>query len=141
MNDTQLQELASLFFSMRQIIRSQLPQCKADPNAWLRFETMRFIENAGGPTMHDVAAYVRIKAPSATSLVGYLVGQGAVRAVSQKRDKRVKRLYLTAKGKRMLAEHRKRSNVTMRKVFEEFTDAELSALLGLLRRLSDIHAK
>lgn len=137
-NNKTLQELASLFFSTRQIIRGKLPQGKADPNAWLRFQTMRYIEDSNGPTMREVASYLRIKAPSATSLIAHLVGRGFVRRVAGK-DKRVTRLRLTPRGKKLLAGHDKRSNATMRTVFSQFTDAEVRELVRLLRHLRDIH--
>lgn len=136
--DSTLQELATLFFSTRQIIRGKLPEGKADPNAWLRFQTMRFIEDSKGPTMHDVAAYLRIKAPSATSLIAHLALKGSVRRIAGK-DKRVTRLFLTPRGKKLLAQHDKRSNATMRTVFSEFNAAEIRELVRLLRHLRDIH--
>jgi DNA-binding MarR family transcriptional regulator len=140
MNDNMLQELASLFFSTRQIIRGKLPEGKADPNAWMRFQTMRYIEDNEGPTMQDVASYLRIKAPSATSLIAHLVGHRFVRRIVGK-DKRVTRLYLTGLGKKKLAEHQKRSNITMRKVFSEFNESEVRELARILRHLRDIHEK
>ena len=138
MKDNILQELASLFFSTRQIIRGKLPEGKADPNAWLRFQTMRYIQDADGPTMHDVASYLRIKAPSATSLIAYLVRHGSVRRVAGK-DKRVTRLYLTPQGKKFLAAHQRRSNTTMREVFSEFSITDVHELVRILRHLRDIH--
>ena len=139
MNNSALQELASLFFSTRQIIRSRLPESAADPNAWMRFETMRFIEDTGMPTMQDVAGYLRIKAPSATSLIAHLAGKGFIRRHTGKSDKRVTRLMLTPKGKKALSEHQKRSNATLRKVFSEFADTEVRELARSLRHLRNLH--
>ncbi len=138
MNDKTLQELASLFFSTKQIIRAKLPEGKVDPNAWLRFQTMRYIEDSKGPTMHELAAYLRIKAPSATSLVAHLALRGFVRRIAGK-DKRVTRLYLTPRGRKLLAKHDKHSNAIMRTVFSGFTDGEIRELVRLLRHLRGIH--
>jgi len=139
MKDATFQELASLYFSTRQIIRAKLPGGKADPNAWMRFETMRYIEDANGPTMQDIADYLRIKAPSATSLVAHLARQNSVRRAVGTDDKRVTRLYLTSHGKKLLAEHRKHSVSVMRKVFADFKPDEVDELVRLLRHLRDIH--
>jgi DNA-binding MarR family transcriptional regulator len=140
MKDATYQELASLFFSTRQIIRSRLPESAADPNAWLRFQTMRFIEDNDAPTMQDVAMYLRIKAPSATSLIGHLAGKGCIRRRTNGRDKRVTRLVLTTRGKKVLAEHQKRSNATLRRVFSQFDRTEIRELARILRHLRDVHA-
>jgi len=139
MKDTALQELASLFFSTRQIIRSRLPGSAADPNAWLRFQTMRFIADSGEPTMQEVADYLRIKAPSATSLIGYLAGKKLVARRTSVRDKRITRLALTERGRKILAEHQKRSNMTLRRVFNDFPDSDVRELARILRRLRDMH--
>lgn len=139
MKDSAYQELASLFFSTRQIIRSRLPESAADPNAWLHFQTMRFIADSDTPTMQDVAAYLRIKAPSATSLIGYLADKGFISRLTGDRDKRVTRLALSARGKRVLAEHQKRSNTTLRTVFSQFDQAEVRELARILRHLRDMH--
>ena len=139
MKNSQLQELASLFFSTRQIIRSRLPEGAADPNAWMHFETMRFIEDSGAPTMQEVAAYLRIKAPSATSVIAHLAGKGFILRRAGERDKRVIQLVLTSRGKKALAAHQKRSDATMRKVFSEFADTEIRELASILRHLRDVH--
>jgi DNA-binding MarR family transcriptional regulator len=134
-----LNELPSLFFSMRQIIRSQFPDCKHDQNAWLRFETMRFIAENGGPTMQDLARYLHIQAPSATSLIAHLISHSSVRRIAEKKDKRVVRLYLTSRGKKQLVVHYRRSRGVMKKTFSEFSRDDLQQLVRILRRLRSIH--
>lgn len=138
MNDALFQQLASLFFSTRQIIRAKLPDGKADPNAWLRFQTMRYIEDSDGPTMQEVAAYLRIKAPSATSLVRHLVAQGKVRRTTGK-DKRFTRLLLTPRGKKILVECQRRSNDTLKEVFADFKPADVRELVRILAHLQHLH--
>lgn len=138
MKDATLQELAILFFSTKQIIRAKLPDGKADPNAWLRFQTMRYIEDADGPTMQNVADFLRIKAPSATSLIRHLVARGKVRRVAGK-DKRVTRLLLTPRGKKSLVECQKGSNATLREVFAQFKPDDVRELVRILSHLRDLH--
>ena len=140
MKNGTLQELSSLFFATRQIIRSQLPSGKADPNAWLRYETLRFIAESKGPTMHDVAAYLRITAPSATSFVKNLGAQGLIVRRGVLRDKRVTRIYLTRCGRSTLAAHSKRSVAALRRVFSKLNAAEIHELARVLRRLREVHS-
>ncbi len=139
MNKIQLRELSSLFFSMKQILRSQLPDQKVDPNAWLRYETMRHIRDAHGPTMHDVARYLRIKAPSATSQIAHLARAGLIVRKDEKADKRVVRIFLTARGKREVEQYESRSVVMMRATFSRLDDRELRSLVKILRHLQDVH--
>ncbi|HVM73492.1 MAG TPA: MarR family transcriptional regulator [Candidatus Paceibacterota bacterium] len=142
MNDSLFTELTSLFFTTRQIIKAQLPAARNhDPNAWLRFETLRFIAEMKEPTMQDVAGYLRIKAPSATSLVAHLAKSGFISRKSQVGDKRIVRITLTARGKKELRDYMARSAGTMRKAFSKLNDGEINRLVSILRHLRDIHQK
>ncbi len=133
-------ELAGLFFETRQIIRSRIPGSKtADPNAWLRCETVCYI-GANRPTMQDIARHLRVKPPSATSLVSTLARAGFVRREASA-DKRVVRISLTRKGERELAAYRTRCTKTMRVVFEKLGRNKTAQLAAILRRLRDIHAR
>ena len=140
MKDKRYTELASLFFTTRQIIKQQLPaNGKADPNMWLRLETLRFIAGAKEPTMHDVARYLRIKAPSATSLIAHLARLGFITRKGEDADKRVVRISLTAQGKSEVAAYLTRSTNMMHKAFSKLDNREIDELLKILGRLRDIH--
>ena len=137
--DKTLRELTSLFFTTRQIIRAELPGGKPNPNAWLRFETLRFIAELREPTMQDIARHLRVRAPSATSLVRNLVSAGLAARCTVRADKRVVRIQLTRHGVRALAAYQKRSTAIMHKVFSKLGKREIWVLASILRRLRDIH--
>jgi DNA-binding MarR family transcriptional regulator len=139
MNEKNFQELTSLFFGMRQAIRANLPQGQADPNAWMRCEALRFIEESGEPTMREVAKHLRVTAPSATSLVRKLSSLGWIKREPSGPDRRVVRIALTAAGRRELARYRTQAERTMRKVFSKLPERDLSHLRRVLRSLRDIH--
>lgn len=141
MKDDEFSELKSLFFSMKQIIRSRFPKdSDHDPNAWLRMEILQFIAQSKEPTMHDIAAYLCVRAPSATSLVNNLARAGSVRRQSGKGDRRTVRVALTKKGAAMLSGYSKNSARVMREVFSLLDEDELRQLVAVLRRLRDVHA-
>jgi DNA-binding MarR family transcriptional regulator len=132
-------ELSALFFSTRQIIRSNLRGEKPDQNAWLRCETLRFVDSAHNPTMHDIARRLRVTPPSATSLVIQLEKAGWVRREKRSGDKRVVRVSLTTRGKRSLAQYRKKATITMHRVFSKLPRREVDQLVGILRRVNEAH--
>ena len=140
MTKSNFQELSSLFFEMRQTIRANLPIGQADPNAWMRFETLCFIAENEKPTMQDIAKQLRVTAPSATSLIRKLSSLGWVERVPLETDKRVVRISLTKKGTKELAGYRRRSETTMRKVFSKLPERDLVHLIRALRSLRDIHS-
>lgn len=140
MTNDDFQELTSLFFKMRQNIRANLPQGQADPNAWMRCETLRFIDAYQPPTMQEIAKHLRITAPSATSLIRKLSSLGWIERKPSGSDKRVVRIALSAAGKRELRRYQAQSERTMRKVFSKLPESDLRQLKRVLRSLSDIHS-
>ncbi len=128
-------ELSGLFFETRQIIKQKMPQGhKTDPHAWMRLQTMQFIERHGFATMHDVADYLRIKAPSATSLIANLVARGMI-AREIGRDRREVRLSLTPLGKQTLTEYGTKSEEMMRNAFSTLDEREVGSLCSILKKL------
>lgn len=132
-------ECCPLFFETRQIIRQNLRGDKPDPNVWLRLETLRFIEEAGEPTMHDIARRLRIAAPSATSLIEHLSKKRWITRHKNPGDKRVVRITLTVAGKKTLAGYRERSTTTMRRVFSKLPERDVTELIRILRNVSEAH--
>lgn len=139
MDDKTFQELASLFFTTRQIIRQQLPGERPDPNAWLRSETLRFVAQSRNPTMLDIARHLRVRAPSATSLVAKLVSLGFLSRHGETSDKRVVHVLLTARGKRELRDYAKRSARIMRTVFSKLPPRDVREFARILRQLQQAH--
>ena len=141
MKDKTYQELSTLFFEMRQIIRQQQPlNGKADPNMWLRVETLRFIASVDGPTMRELAEFLRITAPSMTSLISHLEKRGLLRRSKAKEDKRTVHIHLTAKGRQELARYDARSAEKLRRVFGPLPKKDLQALLHIMREVKRLHA-
>jgi DNA-binding MarR family transcriptional regulator len=93
----------TLLFEVGRIIRRAMVTKQATAMPLSYIETLRFIEEKGKPTMRDVAAYLRIAAPSATAIVEALVSEGHLERSADGKDRRIVRLALTAKGARLLA--------------------------------------
>lgn len=128
-----LEELPELFFAMRQLIRGKVQHAHR-PNHWMRFETLRYI-GAGETTMQDLSRYLRVTAPSATSLVGGLVREGLVRRLRSGRDMRLVRLALTKRGRRRLDQYVADSTAVMAETFSEIDTRKLAALVEILRAI------
>lgn len=138
-NDYLFEQLGPLFFVTRQIIRDNLRGAKPDPNAWLRYETLRFIDETHEPTMQAIAKHLRVRAPSATSLIKHLIAMKFIVRAKQGTDKRVVRVALTEAGKKTLRGYRKRSAETMRRVFSKLPSEDVEALVRIFRRTRDAH--
>lgn len=128
----------SLFFAVRGAVRTTLAQGKRlDPYSWLRIETLKFIRSQETPTMGQVAEYLSITAPSATSLVSALVKEGLVRRQVSVKDRRASCLSLTPKGKRVLAATIARGTALLAELFGTLSPTELAAFTRALERILD----
>ncbi len=129
---------ASLFFAVRGVVRTKLAQGKQlDPSAWLRVETLKFIADHDKPSMRDIAAFLSITAPSATSLVGALMREGVVKRSTSRTDRRASELSLTPKGKALLAKKVARGTKLLGEIFSALSPAELAAFSRALERMKD----
>lgn len=140
MSDKLYRTLPNLFFTARQLMRSRVRSAgKSDPYGWMRLETLRFVDDNESATMHDVAKYLRITAPSATSLVHGLVKRGHLVRAAGKKDKRVVRLSLSRKGRKLLDTYITQSGGIMREVFSKLKPNDVRELARILQLLQDEH--
>lgn len=127
---------ASRFFAVRGVVRTKLAQGKKlDPSAWLYVETLKFISLHKRPSMREVADYLSITAPSATSLVRGLMKDGLVERAVSSLDRRTSELSLTKKGKAELAKTLRRGTKVLAEVFSVLSPKELEAFTAMLERI------
>jgi DNA-binding MarR family transcriptional regulator len=139
MKDT-YRRLPHLFFMTRQLMRSKVrAKGKTDPNAWMRFETLRFVAGREGATMHDIATYLRITAPSATSLIAGLGRRKLIARERDKKDKRITRLRVSVRGMRLLSEYERGSAALMRQIFSRMSPGDIRELVRILSALDGHH--
>jgi DNA-binding MarR family transcriptional regulator len=128
--------VVSLFFAVRRIMRTELAKGKElDPSTWPMIETMKFIADHDKPKMKDIADYLSITAPSATSLVNGLVKSGFVTSDTDRYDRRTSRIMLTTKGKIELKKAIAHGIQHLGKLFAVLSEAELVAFVGALERI------
>jgi DNA-binding MarR family transcriptional regulator len=131
-----LSRAISRFFEVRGLVRTKLAHGKKlDPSAWLRVETVKFIADKGNPRAKDVADYLSITAPSATSLLSGLARSGIIERRPDPADRRVQRVALTRKGKSLLEKKLARGAAILGELFAPLSDAELEAFTRTLERI------
>lgn len=131
-----LEELMPLMFGMRRLMRSKLaPDYHADPHAWLRLEVLRYIEDAGEPTMQDIAKNFRIAAPSATSLIAKLVQEGMATRKHGEKDKRIVCVCITRKGRAALLKKQVFARKVVHEIMHDIPESDLEFFISALRRV------
>lgn len=125
-------EILSLFLEMGRIIRKACLKDDAAALSLSALEALQFIELEDSPTMRDIAAHLRVAAPSATALVEHLVYEGFLIRSGDPKDRRVVRLSLSGKGKRVLRETTRRRVGVLRTIVGALKPGERKELARIL---------
>lgn len=136
MTSSKLERLVSLIFKAnREFHERDAHGGGVDPFTYIRLEAMRFISTEGSPTMKEVAAHLKVTAPSATSLVSGLVTSGYVVRKESDKDRRVVRLAMTAKGRKALESGMSKVASHMKRQLSCLEPEDIDTLIGIFERL------
>ena len=130
-------ELLPLMFEMGRLLKREMCRDGVDVASFLHIETLRYIEEQGMPSMRDIAEYLKIAPPSATTLINSFVKDGILERVEDAADRRIVRLKLSSKGRKILAEAmQKRAQAFSRLVahLSSHDSEELVRILSIITR-------
>lgn len=139
---TTLEKLISMIFTTSRLIRERSGnQEKIDPFSMLQLETLRYVDEKENPTMTEIADYLCITAPSATSLIDTLVKSKRLERIHDKADRRLVRLAVTSTGKEALTVGFKKITKRMQAVLSNLSEKERADLITILEKLSQTYSK
>jgi DNA-binding MarR family transcriptional regulator len=137
-----IEKVISLVFTTGRLMREKNEgRHKMDPNTVLQMETLRYVEDKGVPAMKDVARYLSIAPPSATSLIEHLVKTGLLQRIDDEKDRRITRLSITPRGHAALIRSRAQVHEHMKKILGRLDSNERSHLIHILEKLSKTYKK
>ena len=139
---TTLEKLVSMIFTTSRLIRERSGnQEKIDPFSILQLETLRYVDEKENPSMREIADYLCITAPSATSLINTLVKSKRLLRIHGKADRRLVRLAITPKGKEALVIGFKKIRKRMQTILSNLDEKEKADLIMILGKLSQAYSK
>ncbi len=132
------QSFIELMLDIKRQFRCAAPDRSRGPLARLtlgQLEALHFVGRQREVLMKDLADYLAITPPSATSLAANLAKLRLVRQSAGK-DRRQVHVSLTPQGTRLLRGTMRRRDRMLRALFVRLTEAEQRQLLGLIRKLT-----
>lgn len=142
MSTINLEKLVSMIFTTSRLIRERSGnEQKIDPFSILQLETLRYVDEKENPSMREIADYLCITAPSATSLINTLVKSKRLLRIHDKADRRLVRLAITPKGKESLVIGFKKITKRMQAVLSNLSEKERTNLIMILEKLSQTYSK
>lgn len=132
-------ELTSLMFAVGRLLRERA-MADGSTTSYLHIATLRYVAEKKQPLMREIAQYLRIAPPSATSLVNTLVKQGEISRIADEKDRRTVRLEVTARGHKTLHDGMRRKLDLMQRVIEGLSERERTELKNILEKIIRLSA-
>jgi DNA-binding MarR family transcriptional regulator len=111
--------------------------CKADEHGnMLQIHALVHIREKEGMTMKEMADYLKITSPSATSFVNRLVKLGWVQRITDAKNRKLVRLKVSPAGMRMLESKMAERKAEMRQVLSLLPSQDQKDLARILSTLS-----
>ena len=129
-----IEQLISLIYATR---RMMFEQKEAKTCSFLHLITLKYIKE-GSPLMKDLATFLGVAPPSATSLINNLAKDGLVRRSEDKIDRRIVRIEMTKKGEQYMQSHQKKTTEHMRNNLEKLSAKERDQLAAILKKISNV---
>lgn len=133
MESKNIDRLISLIFSTRRLMVES--GATPSPCSLLHAETLRFITEKRNPTMKEVALFLSITPPSATSLIDSLVKSKHIVRIQDSVDRRTVRLKITPEGKRAFTRACAQRKKNMKKIMSALNDYDRTSLITILEKL------
>ncbi len=125
----------SLIFSASRQIKEKYRDERKNSVSGMQLETLRYIKE-NDPLMKEIADYLCVAPPSATSLVNHLVKAGLAKRIRDGRDRRIVKLSITDRGKKELSGGEERIAGRMKKILSSLSEKEKENLVKILKKIT-----
>jgi DNA-binding MarR family transcriptional regulator len=126
----------TLIFSVSRQIKEKYRDERKKSISGMQLETLRYIKEKE-PLMKEIADYLCIAPPSATSLVGHLAKAGLAKRIHDDEDRRIVRLCITEYGKKELKVGEERIAGRMKKILSSLSGKEKESLAKILKKITE----
>ncbi|MGA2615834.1 MAG: MarR family transcriptional regulator [Spirochaetia bacterium] len=120
------------YIAMRREMDASVRKAGITTTQW---QALGVLYHMPGLTHSELVDHMGIEPPSLTSLVNGMERKGWLKRERSETDARVKRLFLTARGRRLIEGLRKATEPIERRMAAALTDSERESLKSLLRTL------
>jgi DNA-binding MarR family transcriptional regulator len=131
-------DLVDLVFRITRLMKQKMAAPSGMASlSMLQTQTLMFLNQNKETTMSEVAGYLHIELPSATSLINTLVRQKLVRRSSDPRDRRIVKIDLTLTGKTMLEQAINQRKKKLEEFLSYLSPKHKSDLLAILHGVEE----
>ncbi|MDR3559333.1 MAG: MarR family transcriptional regulator [Candidatus Pacebacteria bacterium] len=132
--DDQISQIITLMSTIRNLMHGRVADKKVNGISFLQLVTLRYIKE-DKPLMKDIADFLTITPPSATSFVETLCQAGLAARFADPDDRRAVRIAITKKGEENLEAGMEAMTIKMRKELEKLNRQEQENLVNILQKM------
>lgn len=136
------QQLISTIFSLKRIIFDKIKRANLyEPRLHIQGETLFYIAENKNCQMKDIASFLKITPPSATSMINNLEKKGYIKRIRGEKDRRSIYLTLTEKGNKLIKNKRAKIENHMADILSPLNSKDQEALINIYNKLVKYHKK
>jgi DNA-binding MarR family transcriptional regulator len=132
-----LNKIISLIFLTRQQVFKEITFAKKPLFSFVQLLTIQFIKERRKTTMKEVAGFLNITPPSATSLINILVKNGVLARREGVGDRRIVWLKITPKGEKILKRGYAQIAGKIKETLSCLSEKEQKALIHILEKIAN----
>lgn len=133
--ENRIDRIISLFFATHRMLHEQKEQGNKKCCSYLHLATLVYVKK-NNPLMKELADFLGISPPSATSLVDTITKSELLERKADMNDRRVVRVRITKKGERYLEAHKQKVAEILRQSIGKLTAKEQDQLSAILEKIS-----
>jgi|AntRauTorckE6833_2_1112554.scaffolds.fasta_scaffold00115_24 DNA-binding MarR family transcriptional regulator len=130
-------QLADLIFTMNSLTKEGM-EFGLNSLTFIQLQTLSFVYRSTNPTMKEIAQYLHITPPSATSIVNNLVKLKFLKRKTNGNDKRSTNLFLTNKGEKELHKGYDLAKKHLEKRLDYLSEKDKREFIRIISKLSHI---
>ncbi len=128
-----ISQIISLMFTTRRLMHEKISE-KTGSFSPLQFIALKYIKEKK-PLMKELADFLSVTPPSATSLIDTLTRSGLIKRQSDPNDRRIVRIAITKKGEEHINKGIEESSRQMRKSLKKLSGKEQDELINILKKI------
>ncbi len=131
-------EAMGLVFELTRMLRQRIMAHHDEEHCnMLQLHVLAMIQKHEGITMTEIAKFMKVASPSATSFVARLVKMGLLERATDPENRKLVRLRVTPAGQLLLREQMDSRRLAFRQMLELLPEPERKEFVRLLQKLLD----
>lgn len=135
MSNSLTHQIISDIFIAARTIHKKFEDSHRKPYPLLYYIILRYINEKSYVSMKNIADFLSITPPSATSIINRLIKLNLLKRQNNPKDRRIIKIVVTSKGKKVLENEMKKVSRHLKEIFSQLNQKEQKQLVKILTKI------